>query len=394
MNVELVIARYNEDLSWLNKVKNKKITIYNKGESIKEKYIKLDNIGRESHTYLYHIINNYDNLSDITIFSQGDPFFHSPKFIDLIKDPLLFEPIQPLTAHYSPSANNPNITNNNRDYIMKIDLPKDGHPPKQIFNKANNLSINNIPIYVEYYNKDGVVLYPGYYNDFFIMNFIKNLKYIFKFTSIVKFMKDRYKLNNINTTTLIPMSYAGIFSVHKFVILKRKKEFYINIFNLLLEDQQKHDFDSGLLLERLWLSIFYYQKYNKNYIEMKSKDFSIKYTEIPIYNNSVLFFVKTFNTIVIEIKINNIDIYNIIIGLDKIYISKNNKPIKKINLKNKIFLKQIFYKINFKLKNHLDIFIENNFVGNVFISNEHNTINYAKIEKNVFNPEIKFFEKK
>ena len=28
--------------------------------------INLDNVGRESHTYLYHVINNYNNLSDIT----------------------------------------------------------------------------------------------------------------------------------------------------------------------------------------------------------------------------------------------------------------------------------------------------------------------------------------
>ena len=33
--------------------------------------INLDNVGRCDHTYLYHIINNYDNLTDITIFLPG-----------------------------------------------------------------------------------------------------------------------------------------------------------------------------------------------------------------------------------------------------------------------------------------------------------------------------------
>jgi len=36
-----------------------------------KKTIKIDNVGRESHTYLYHIINNYDNLADVTIFLPG-----------------------------------------------------------------------------------------------------------------------------------------------------------------------------------------------------------------------------------------------------------------------------------------------------------------------------------
>ena len=38
------------------------------------KIIKLPNIGRESHTYLYHIVNNYNQLADRVLFLQGDPF--------------------------------------------------------------------------------------------------------------------------------------------------------------------------------------------------------------------------------------------------------------------------------------------------------------------------------
>ena len=62
--IDLVVARYNEDVNWLKKVpKNINIILYNKGkDDIQFKFIKLDNIGRESHTYLYHIINNYDKL--------------------------------------------------------------------------------------------------------------------------------------------------------------------------------------------------------------------------------------------------------------------------------------------------------------------------------------------
>lgn len=77
-NVELVIARYNEDLEWLKKKRfNYPTTIYNKGNNDNFykpkgcKVIKLQNVGREGHSYLYHIIHNYDNLPDLTIFLPG-----------------------------------------------------------------------------------------------------------------------------------------------------------------------------------------------------------------------------------------------------------------------------------------------------------------------------------
>jgi UDP-galactopyranose mutase len=67
---EIVIARYNENVDWLNDYKFMS-TIYNKGDDNIEGSITLPNIGRESHTYLYHIINNYDKLANITLFAQG-----------------------------------------------------------------------------------------------------------------------------------------------------------------------------------------------------------------------------------------------------------------------------------------------------------------------------------
>jgi hypothetical protein len=72
--VQIVIARYKEDIGWLFPYKDI-VIIYNKGEYNyllnNFNVINLKNYGRESHTYLYHIINNYDNLTDKTIFFQG-----------------------------------------------------------------------------------------------------------------------------------------------------------------------------------------------------------------------------------------------------------------------------------------------------------------------------------
>lgn len=77
--LEIVVSRYSENINWTKKYNNF-ITLYNKGEDEIENSISLENIGREGHTYLYHIINNYDNLAGYTCFLQGDPFNpHSPR---------------------------------------------------------------------------------------------------------------------------------------------------------------------------------------------------------------------------------------------------------------------------------------------------------------------------
>lgn len=73
---EIVVARFNEDLNWLNGVKQK-LTIYNKGKSnLSLDFIPLANIGREATTILYHIITKYKTLNDNIIFLQGNPFEH------------------------------------------------------------------------------------------------------------------------------------------------------------------------------------------------------------------------------------------------------------------------------------------------------------------------------
>jgi hypothetical protein len=77
--INFIISRYNENLNWTMEYPyNKyKYTVYNKGnnENFKKtnvtNIINLPNVGRESHTYLYHIINNYDNLKDINVFLPG-----------------------------------------------------------------------------------------------------------------------------------------------------------------------------------------------------------------------------------------------------------------------------------------------------------------------------------
>lgn len=80
--LELVVARYREDLSWLRAL-GLPAQVYNKGPELDPatlppdvRVCALPNIGREAHTYLTHIIDRYAELPECTAFLQGNPFAH------------------------------------------------------------------------------------------------------------------------------------------------------------------------------------------------------------------------------------------------------------------------------------------------------------------------------
>ena len=79
-SIEIVVARYNEDLKWLHDEPFNQfdVIIYNKGDNEDfektdkvKKIVQLPNMGRDSYVYFHHIINNYDHLANVTIFFPG-----------------------------------------------------------------------------------------------------------------------------------------------------------------------------------------------------------------------------------------------------------------------------------------------------------------------------------
>lgn len=90
MTRELVIAAYDKDYSWINKLNpNIKVTVYRKGESIKQstnEILLTPNKGRCVHTFFNHIYNNYDSLSDYTFFVQDYPFDHWENLVQIINE--------------------------------------------------------------------------------------------------------------------------------------------------------------------------------------------------------------------------------------------------------------------------------------------------------------------
>lgn len=77
-NVELVVAAYSENLTWAH-MYGDIATVYVKGELVYapvggknlSNVVRLPNVGRETHTYLHHIVSAWDRLADVTVFTQG-----------------------------------------------------------------------------------------------------------------------------------------------------------------------------------------------------------------------------------------------------------------------------------------------------------------------------------
>jgi hypothetical protein len=81
-NVEIVIARYKEDISWSTPYA-KLTTVYCKNEADRSPgQIQLPNRGQDPGTYLYHMVTRYNSLANRTIFLQGNPFEHKMLTID------------------------------------------------------------------------------------------------------------------------------------------------------------------------------------------------------------------------------------------------------------------------------------------------------------------------
>ena len=94
MSLTIVIAHYNENRDWIQKLPNDTIHLYSKGGvDITGDYriSYLPNVGRESHTYLHYIIEHYDSLPDIVFFTLGrDDHIRAEQILQCISS--LFNP--------------------------------------------------------------------------------------------------------------------------------------------------------------------------------------------------------------------------------------------------------------------------------------------------------------
>jgi hypothetical protein len=212
---QIVVARYNENIEWLLPLKDITI-IYNKGNNIpllnKFNTIYLSNIGRESHTYLNHIINNYDILAEKTIFFQGKIDDHKKNILDI------------------------------EDYFKEDDF----------IGKFDILNINTLKNNINHYGKYKEDLKNG------------NLKKCYFtpydwITNIIGIDMNE-NVNNIkNNTENTKVVWNAIFSISKNLILSKPKIFYQNILRFVNDHSNPEE---GHYLERTWYLLF-----NNKYIK-------------------------------------------------------------------------------------------------------------------------------
>jgi len=245
--VELIIARYNENVEW-TLAYNDIVTLYNKGSGLTnglDTIINLPNVGREGHTYLHHIIKNYDSLVSRTIFSQGYPFEHNITFLFGVDNYDKLDDIQPLGLVWLESRNIPTV-----EYRVKYETIT-GYG--LVFLRAfcdGNLIISE-------FNDDGINLlnenakkdYPEYRDINLALGFLHRAK----FPSLISLSGINY--SSAKSLDKIYFTYSALFSVVRDKILRYKKEVYENLSNELLSKNNQGG-TNGYVLERLWLYIF------------------------------------------------------------------------------------------------------------------------------------------
>lgn len=218
MSFKVVVARFKENIEWLNDISDNCI-IYNKHSPLPDDNLiqhSLPNIGREANTYLNYIIDNYNNLPDVVVFTQADIGHH----------------IHPRGSH------NWNPDNKNFEYLIKI---KD-----QAF--ENSISTNN-RVHQDNSTRHCWSSNFNFKDDKFLP---VNFGY-YKHNKRIQFKDWFYRIFNIEVPDPRNVFVGAIFAVRKDVILSKPIDFYKTI----LKEVSWHVAPiEGHFLERSWYYIF------------------------------------------------------------------------------------------------------------------------------------------
>jgi hypothetical protein len=166
-NIVIVVSRYNENLSWIVEppFNEFKYIVYNKGvndDFLKNNVIQvinLPNVGRCDHTYLYHIIQQYDNLADVTIFLPGSA--DMPYKIEKAKQQVREVEKNGNTVFIGSRHNNVRTDL----YDFKLDEWKASDNRNSSLNNENKLLLANIRPFGKWYDshfKDIIIQYVSY----------------------------------------------------------------------------------------------------------------------------------------------------------------------------------------------------------------------------------------
>ena len=97
--MKFIISRYNHDMSWLEDYPDAEVVMYDRSEIPLFGAIVVPNIGTDISDKLSFIIDNYDKLPDVAIYTKANLFkYISKEEFDKVKDNKTFTPL--LTQHH------------------------------------------------------------------------------------------------------------------------------------------------------------------------------------------------------------------------------------------------------------------------------------------------------
>lgn len=227
--VDIVISRYNEDINWLcdDAIKNQiadsgvktTIYIYNKGvNNVTPEFMRcystivdlhvmqLPNVGRCDHTYLYHIINHYDNIADVTIFLPASCDMDTKIYKTTTVVQKAYQDID--TVFINEGGN---IYDTMKDF--QLSEWKSSHTSNHIINQDPSMELADPRPFGKWY---------------------------------LKMFGDEARSYNY-------MTYFGIFAISRNDILSRSVEMYKKLISTV---DKHHNPEAGHYLERSWSAVF------------------------------------------------------------------------------------------------------------------------------------------
>lgn len=215
---QIVIARYNEDLNWITEepFNRHPIIVYNKSDNtnftktpnmIKMEF--LPNVGRESHTIFYHIITNYDNLADVTIFLSGSA--DSPTKFERSKN--MVKKVEETNDTVLACIFYDNEDEHKTNTLFQIDTYLSSNKENSDINQNDDMQLSDTRPYGKWFEK--------------------------MFTNGEK--------NHC-------VAYNSIISISREQIRQKPKSYYEELINEL---DKHHNPETGHYLERSWYSVFY-----------------------------------------------------------------------------------------------------------------------------------------
>ena len=76
--MKYIISRYNNDIDWVKEYSDD-VVVYDRSETPLEGSIIVPNIGSDWYDKLTYIIDNYDNLPDVAVYTKGNLFRYISK---------------------------------------------------------------------------------------------------------------------------------------------------------------------------------------------------------------------------------------------------------------------------------------------------------------------------